>query len=179
LLQLLRAGPSAALDKRNHPVLTVDFTAPSTSFCNANDGALASCPCANPGSPDTGCEIPQGTGGVRLDVVAQVTSPSNAATITGTGFSTMGSPTAIMIRSNALDPSSPVVFGDGLRCINTSPLVRLAATTAVAGVSTHTFGHGVMAGTGTFYYQIWFRSTPTAYCTPAAFNLSSGDTIDW
>jgi hypothetical protein len=91
----------------------------------------------------------------------------------------MGSPPSIVIRSNALESSSPVVFGDGLRCINTSPLVRLAAATAVGGVSTHVFGHGVGAGPGTFYYQLWYPSTPSSYCTPAAFNLSSGRTLVW
>jgi hypothetical protein len=36
-----------------------------------------------------------------------------------------------------------------------------------------------MAGTGTFYYQAWYRNTPTAYCTPAGFNLSNGRALDW
>jgi hypothetical protein len=45
---------------------------------------------------------------------------------------------------------------------------------------TNTFGHGAMAGTGTFFYQLWFRSTPTSYCDPtAAFNLSNGTFLDW
>jgi hypothetical protein len=150
----------------------------SPTFCDGTDGALAACPCANFGAPDSGCDNAQGTGGVRIDVVAQATSP-NSATLTGTGFSTMGAPTAIVLRSNALDPSSPVVFGDGLRCINASPLVRLAATVATAGVSTHAFGHGAMAGTGSFFYQIWYRNTPAAFCTPESFNLSNGTQLTW
>jgi hypothetical protein len=84
-----------------------------------------------------------------------------------------------VIRSNALDPSSPVAFGDGLRCVATVPLVRLAASTAFAGTSTHVIGHGAMAGTGTFFYQLWYRSTPSAYCVPEAFNLSSGRSATW
>ena len=35
------------------------------------------------------------------------------------------------------------------------------------------------AGPGTFYYQLWYRNTPSSYCTPAAFNLSSGRTLVW
>jgi hypothetical protein len=71
------------------------------------------------------------------------------------------------------------VFGDGLRCIG-APLVRLAATLASGGVSTHAFGHGPSAGAGTFYYQLWFRSTPLSYCdATSAFNLSSGVTLTW
>jgi hypothetical protein len=146
------------------------------SFCDASDGSLASCPCA-PGAPDSGCDLPQGTGGVRLDVLAQATSP-NGVTMQGTGFNPAGQPTAIVIRSTSLDPASPVVFGDGLRCVNVSPLVRLGAAPAIQGVSTHTFGHGAAAGT--FYYQLWFRSHPATYCDPqAVFNLSNGRAVSW
>jgi hypothetical protein len=161
------------------PNLIVDYAPGTQRFCDASDGSLASCPCANPGDADTGCDIPQATGGVRIDVLAQATAP-NGATLSGTGFATMGSPTAIVIRSDALDPGAPVVFGDGLRCLDTGALVRLAATTASGGTSTHAILHGAMAGSGTFYYQIWFRSTPSTYCDPvAAFNLSGGLALDW
>jgi len=151
----------------------------STPFCDAEDGALSSCPCSNPGDPYSGCEIQQGTGGVELEVLAQQTSPLNRATVTGSGFPAASTPTSIVIRSAGLDPAAPVVFGDGLRCVGV-PLVRLGATFAGAGTSTHTFGHGAMAGTGTFYYQLWFRNTPIMFCDPtAAFNLSSGRTLVW
>jgi hypothetical protein len=44
----------------------------------------------------------------------------------------------------------------------------------------NTFGHGAMAGTGSFFYQLWYRSTPTSFCDPAAgFNLSNGISLDW
>jgi hypothetical protein len=148
------------------------------TFCDASDGALASCPCAQ-GDPDTGCQIPQGTGGVKMAVVTQQTSPINRVTATGTGFPAMSTPTSIVIRSASLDTGSPVIFGDGLRCVGV-PLVRLAATFASAGTSIHTFGHGAMAGVGPFYYQLWFRSTPISFCDPiAAFNLSSGRSLVW
>jgi len=151
----------------------------SVAFCNDADGALSACPCANPGNPDSGCDIAQGTGGVRLDLQTQQTSPQNRTTVTGTGFPVAGAPTAIVIRADGLDPAGPVVFGDGLRCIGTS-IVRLAATFASGGTSTHVFGHGAGAGPGTFYYQLWFRNTPIMYCDPgAAFNLSNGRTMTW
>jgi hypothetical protein len=151
----------------------------SNKFCDLSDNSLASCPCANPGTGDTGCDNAQATGGVGIVLVNQTTSPA-MATLNGTGFSTMGAPTAIVLRSNALDISAPVVFGDGLRCISTFPLVRLGATTASSGTSVHVFNHGVMAGPGSFYYQVWYRNTPSTYCDPfAAFNLSSGIRLDW
>ena len=177
---LKRNGTVSANDPTNYAGVTGSVDASvSTAFCDASDGSLASCPCTNPGNPDSGCDNAQGTGGVKINVVAQTTSPSNAATLSGTGFSTMGSPTSIVIRAPSLDPSSPIVFGDGLRCISGAGLVRLAATTAVGGTAIHAVGHGAMAGTGTFYYQLWYRNTPSSFCTPAAFNLSNGEQLVW
>jgi hypothetical protein len=162
----------------NRPTLNVSFTLPAPSFCDDSDGSLASCPCSNPGDPDTGCDLAQGTGGVGLSLVAQETSPQNRITMQGTGFPPMSAPSSIMIRATTLDPSPPFVFGDGLRCIN-STVVRLAATFASGGQATHTAGHGAMAGSGDFYYQLWFRNTPGMFCTPAAFNLSNGRILSW
>jgi hypothetical protein len=154
------------------------------SFCDAADGSLGSCPCTNPGLPESGCDTPippmQGgglTGGVRLDVVSQTSLP-NRATVTGTGYPTSSTPGAVVIRAPSLDTAAPIVFGDGLRCIGV-PVVRIGAAAAAGGISTHILGHGTMEGTGAFYYQIWFRSTPNSYCTPEAFNLSNGRTITW
>jgi len=162
------------------PSLTVTFTLPAGyTFCDGSDGSLASCPCNNPGNANTGCDIQQGTGGVAFNLVAQQTTPLNRATVSGTGFPAMSTPTAIVIRAGCLDPDAPIVFGDGLRCVGV-PLVRLGATFANAGTSTHTFGHGSMSGFGTSYYQIWFRNTPIMFCDPAAaFNLSGGKSIAW
>jgi hypothetical protein len=152
---------------------------PPATFCDAGDGALASCPCANPGYAHTGCDLPPATGGVGFVLLAQRSSPANRATLCGTGYPPMGTPTTLVIRAAGLDAASPVVFGDGLRCISV-PLVRLTATTAAAGSALHTFGHGAMAGAGTFFYQTWFRSTPIMYCDPlAAFSLSSGVELGW
>jgi hypothetical protein len=152
---------------------------PWLSFCDASDGSLSACPCGNAGAPDAGCDNAQGTGGVQATVLAQTTAP-NGATLQGTGFPVMGAPTAIVLRSPGLDPLRPVVFGDGLRCVGTTSLVRLAATLASGGTSTHAFGHGAMAGVGTFFYQVWYRNTPSAYCDPfAAYNLSNGAQIVW
>jgi len=163
----------------DYPRLQLGLLRQEETFCDSSDGALATCPCANPGSPDTGCDIQQGTGGVGLCVVAQEISPNNRVTLAGAGFPAASTPAAIVIRAADLDNASPVVFGDGLRCIGV-PLVRLGAAFASGGVSEHTFGHGAMAGSGTFYYQLWFRNTPVMFCDPAAaFNLSNGRTLVW
>jgi len=147
------------------------------TFCDGLDGALAACPCPNPGGPDSGCDTAQQTGGVKLDVIARTTDPSNRATMTGTGFANSTLPT-FLIRASAPE-ASPVVFGDGLRCLGL-PVVRLSANAAVGGSTVHTLGHGEGAGAGRAYYQLWFRNHPAAYCDPlSAFNLSNGVSIDW
>jgi hypothetical protein len=168
-----------------------DVGVPSVSFCDAGDGSLASCPCANPGLPNTGCDTPIPgmaggglTGGVGLVATTQVFTPQNRATLTASGFPVASTPAGVVMRNNGIDPGSPVVFGDGLRCVDTaaSPttFTRIGAAAAAGGTSQHTFGHGAMAGVGTFFYQLWFRSTPQSYCDPVeAFSLSNGVTLDW
>jgi hypothetical protein len=147
-------------------------------FCDASDGALASCPCANPGSPDTGCDIQQGTGGVRLDITGMALGPPNSATAVGTGYPPTFTPGATLVRSSNLHASGTVVFGDGVFCL-ANPVVRVGGAIAINGQTTHVFGHGAMAGSGTFYYQLHYRNTPAMFCTPDAFNLSSGRAIVW
>jgi len=152
---------------------------PYNSFCDDLDGSLASCPCSNPGSLHTGCDIKQATGGVSLSTLSQQTSPQNRVTWRGTGFPTTGTPAAILIRATGLDPAGPQIFGDGLTCIG-PPLVCLGAAFAIGGTSIHTHGHGASVGSGQFYYQLWFRNQPAMYCDPtAAFNLSNGRILTW
>jgi hypothetical protein len=146
-------------------------------FCDGSDGSLAACPCANPGDPGSGCDISQGTGGVHLSVAEQTTAPVNRVTLSGSGFPVASSPTVVVIRGDQREPS-PVVFGDGLRCIGV-PLVRFAATVSSSGASSHVVGHGATAGSGAFHYQLWFRNTPATFCQPGAFNLSNGRTLQW
>jgi FG-GAP repeat len=164
------AGPSAGAV---YVYAGLDFP----SFCDGSDGALAACPCSNPGAPEAGCDLPQGTGGVRLGVLEQHTQPSNRATLAGTGFPAGASPAAVVIRAPGLEAAGPAVFGDGLRCVGT-PVVRLAAGLASGGASAHVVGHG--AGAGLFFYQLWFRSQPASFCDPsAAFSTSNGRVLAW
>lgn len=148
----------------------------SGTFCDASDGSLAACPCANPGAPESGCDIQQGTGGVQLGLVAREQGALNRVTWNGTGFPAGSSPTAIVIRAGELDPATPVVFGDGLRCIG-STVVRMSTTLSLGGTSEHTIGHGVAAGD--YYYQLWYRDPSNAFCTKDEFNMSSGLTLGW
>ena len=150
-------------------------TVDAPSFCDGADNSLFFCPCAA-GTPTSGCDIQQATGGVSLTVEEQETNPQNRATVKGEGFPVGGIPAAVVIRGSAT--VAPTIFGDGVRCVAT-PLVRLGADIAIGGISRHNFGHGTMAGSGVFYYQLWFRNTPAMYCTPDGFNLSNGRQLTW
>jgi hypothetical protein len=169
-----RENPTAS----QRPMLTVTFTPPLyASFCSGDGTAGTDCPCANAGQPGAGCDIAQGTGGVRLDVLSLHPDGmgGGSVTFTGSGFPAMSSPSVVGLRSGAR-ATPPSVFGDGLLCVD-PPVVRFGATAAVGGTSTHAVGHG--AGPGLFHYQLWFRNQPPSFCTPDAFNLSNGVTISW
>jgi hypothetical protein len=148
------------------------------SFCDALDGSLASCPCANVGLPDAGCDTPGGRGGIGLDVVAQSTGVPNRATLSASGFPPGATASGTLLRSRSLEPNGPAVFGDGLRCIGL-PISRVNAGQGTGGALTFTIRHAPTVGPGTFFYQLHVRSLPAMHCTPAAFNMSSGRALTW
>lgn len=148
------------------------------TFCSG-DGSSAACPCGNPGARGHGCDIPAGTGGIRMtaDEWHPDFAGGGSVQFVGIGYPAMTAPAAQLIRGTSAS-SPPVVFGDGLRCVASSGLVRLGVVLASNGVSLNGAMHG--AGAGTFYYQLWVRSQPAAFCDPAAaFNLSNGVELTW
>ena len=150
--------------------------APGTArFCF---GSADLCPCGNGGSGDAGCDLPQATGGIALGLVDFLPDGAGGGTaeLVGAGYPPAAQPAVTLIRSPGAQ-TPPVAFGDGLRCIATTGLVRIGAVLAGGGASSHAVSHG--AGAGTFRYQLWSRSTLSAFCTPAAFNLSNALEIAW
>ena len=156
-------------------VYVYDLNATFQAFCDGSDGALSACPCANPGTDDSGCAPAQGDG-VKLEVFGQQFGLENRATLTGSGFPPTSTPTTVALRGASLEPS-PLAFGDGLRCL-ALPLVRVRAAFAIGGTTTYAIGHDAPAGS--FYYQLLFRSGPVSFCDgTAAFNLSNGRVLTW
>jgi hypothetical protein len=174
---LVRRQGTGGDDLSNAWPFDIDAVAAFETFCNGDDNSIIWCPCGNGGSSNTGCDNSAGTGGVGMSVTF-FAPEGPAAVVTCTGYPPTGTPTAIIIRSPAKEPGIPPVFGDGVRCVSTTSLVRLAAAVATGGTSVHSFGHGVGAGPGDFYYQAWYRSTGS-FCTPDTFNLSSGVKLTW
>ena len=148
------------------------------AFCNDSDGSLAACPCGNPGNPDSGCDNAQSTGGVFMEATAF--SPDGlgggTATFTGTGYNPGASPSYVLLRSTT--QTAAVAAFDGAICVG-NPVVRVGSGFAASGTAIEPYTHGAMAAAGTNYYQMWYRNTPGAFCTPDAANLSNGYDLTW
>jgi hypothetical protein len=148
-------------------------------FCNDSDGALAFCPCGNPGNPNSGCDNAAGTGGVFLEVTAFAPDGlgGGTATFTGTSFNPAAMPSYVLLRSESL--GAPVAAFDGVLCLGGS-VTRVGSGIANAGTAIDSYVHGAMGAPGLNYYQMWYRSQPPMYCNPAeASNLSNGYDLTW
>ncbi len=145
-----------------------------TPFCF---GTQAACPCGNNGLPGHGCDIAQQTGGVCLNDVNFLPNGSGGGTVQlmGVGFPLGTNPTVVAIRSPLTQAPSPL--GDGVLCLG-GQVHRLATQAAADGKVL--FNHVHTQGAGRFYYQLWFRNPPAAFCNAqAAFNLSNGLELQW
>ena len=171
-------APGSTTTSVNGLQLFTDFVC-FGAFCSAWDGALAACPCQNRGRPTAGCDTPQGNGGVELRFVEQSFGPPNRATFHGSGFPVMGTPGVVVMRGPSVQ-TPPFALGDGLLCLPAQSVVRLGGALASGGTSTHVIGHGFGAGSGVFFYQLWFRSLPATFCDAGAgFNTSNGTALIW
>jgi hypothetical protein len=149
-------------------------TCEESGFCF---GTFETCPCNNAGSAGTGCDNAQSTGGVGLSLLKLTPDGEGGgqAVFYGQGFPPKSSTRALLIRSR--QAQAPTIFGDGLLCL-TGSVSRLRARIAVNGSTDHTITH--RSGTGTFYYQLWFRNLPATYCdSNKGFNTSNAYSVTW
>jgi hypothetical protein len=167
-----------------------------SNFC-AGDGSALACPCGNFSAvgADVGClnsfaiggslraTSSSGTANVAADI-----AQTDIVTLTGTQMP--ASSTCIYFQGSRVQP---IVFGDGLRCVNNPFLVQLGAKTNVAGASqfpdatdlslNRTCGgqswvmSPIPIGT-VLAYQVWYRNI-AAFCTPATFNLTNAVAMVW
>lgn len=153
---------------------------PPVLYC-FGDGTGSPCPCGNDGPAGGGCLNSFGTGG-RLTATGFSSIHCDTLNLTGTMMTPQS--TAVFIQGTA--PISPIVFGDGLRCLG-GILTRLAVTTNVSG-SSHVPAAGtasisVLGGItmpGTYHYQTYYRDPTPEFCMPAGtYNITNAVRVIW
>lgn len=161
-----------------------------SQFC-FGDGSSGPCPCANLSAPNTGgCLNSLGSPGV-LTAFGMGALPSVSADISGNNRITLagsGMPNAAC-RYFQGSMTLPVLFGDGIRCVNNPFQVAIGTRTNVAGASFvgGTPGPAIslqgplntpLLAPVTRVYQCWYRNT-ASFCTPALFNMTNAVQIVW
>lgn len=157
-----------------------------TPFC-FGDGTSGPCPCANLSLPGTGgClnslatpgllvgSSPSGFARISADI-----SGLDRVTLTG---SQMPNSFCVYFQGSA---NPPVLFGDGIRCVNAPFTVNLGTRLNVGGTSfvggppgPPISALGGLVGPVTREYQCFYRNGAN-FCTPALFNATNGVSIFW
>lgn len=150
-----------------------------TRYCFGS-GAGAPCPCGNGGLPLHGCNTSEGTGGVALTAQNFVPNGGGGGTVNllGTNFPVSAAvPVQAFTGTAVAAGGAGIAFGDGLLCVG-GTITRLGVSFSQNGAVSLPLVHG--GGGGTFYYQLWFRNNPLAFCNPTAgFNFSNGVSLLW
>ncbi|MCY2961532.1 MAG: hypothetical protein NTY35_15320 [Planctomycetota bacterium] len=156
-------------------------------FC-FGDGTSSPCPCDNSGLAARGCDNSAGTRGARLNATG--TTAPDTIELYVAGETPNG---ATLVFQGDVLLSSPVPFGDGLRCVGGS-LQRLYTTNAVNGslavpsagqasISARSAQLGDPLAPGAVRgYQAWYRDVDSAFCSPpsgAGWNLSNAVRVAW
>lgn len=158
------------------------------AFC-PGDGSGTPCPCGNSGVTGHGCDNSSATGGALLTVTGAASL--SADTVQFTSSSEKPTPVSIVLQGTA--STSPINFGDGLRCTGGN-LKRLYAKIALNGVVTApqsgdptvsarsaALGDPISLG-ATRCYQVYYRDSSATFCPAplgSTFNVSNAIAIAW
>jgi Tol biopolymer transport system component len=159
-----------------------------TAFC-FGDGNVAACPCKNSGQTAHGCENSAGTGGAVLSASGEASLSSATVQLTSSGEL----PSAMSIAFQGNSAISPVLYGDGLRCLS-GTLLRLYIKSAVGGsisvpeagdpsipIRSAILGDPIPLGASRFYH-VYYRDERPSFC-PAPlgelFNVTHAIAIAW
>ncbi len=157
-------------------------------FC-LGDGSAAACPCANNGSVGHGCENSVTTGGALLG--ASGTPSLSADTLLLQASGELPHAPSIVLQGGST--ISPVLFGDGLRCVS-ALIKRMYVHAAVGGsvsapqagdlsISARSAALGDPIAPGARrYYQVYYRDPSPAFCpapSGSGFNISNGLIVYW
>jgi hypothetical protein len=152
----------------------------ASGFC-FGDGLEGACPCNNNVFGKHGCENSFFTGGGLLSATG-VPSEFNDTFQLQARFLP---PSTTCLFFQGTSATTPVQFGDGLRCVFGN-IVRLGTKTTSAGAavfpdvgdpSISAVGL-IPQGGGARKYQCWYRNN-ASFCTPAPFNLTNALRVDW
>jgi len=164
----------------DHDIHAARYTAPVggpySQFCW---GSFA-CPCTNNGA-NGGCANSANLGGAVLSATGATSVSEDTFVLHGSGMPA----SSFCIYMQGTTSSSPVQYGDGLRCIGGS-MIRLKAMNNVGGMSEYpgqfelniSLRGNVPQLGATRAYQVLYRD-PANYCTPAPFNISNGIEAVW
>ena len=152
-------------------------------FCNA-DSSSTPCPCGN-GGPDGvvgGCQNSLALHGALL---CEGTPRLSLDSVRFTGVNLPNS-SALLLQGTARENGGlGVVLGDGLLCVGGS-LVRLGTKPVASnGVVYPALGDQPLSVQGAVLagdvktYQLWYRNSSAAFCTPATYNLTNAWEIVW
>jgi len=157
-------------------------------YCFGDGTGPVPCPCSNPGAAGHGCANSANPAGALL-AESGTTSPD---TLELTSYGELPHAFSVMLQAH-LDFASPVIFGDGLRCVGGN-FKRLYSINAVSGVavfpppaspsiSAQSAAKGDPIAPGsTRCYQVYYRDPNALYCpvpTGSTFNVGNALRILW
>jgi len=156
------------------------------SYCYG-DGTSIPCPCANTGSSGHGCDNSASTGGARASATGSL-SPDRLV-ITASGEPANAA--SLFFQSQA--PTSPLPFGDGLRCTSGNAVLLFARAATGGTVAapaagdpsitsrSAALGDPILPGTKR-HYQIGYRDSDASFCSAplgSTFNFSNAIEVTW
>jgi hypothetical protein len=153
------------------------------AFCESGTTA---CPCANSGLPGHGCASSFNPHGAILSAIGTPWRAQDKLMLVAQGVA-HPTATSFCIFAQSPMPQSPVVFGDGVQCLGSTGLIRLATRTTQN--TDAAFGHGIagdpdisIAGgitqPGVRHYQVFYRNG-AMFCTLGTFNATNALTVVW
>jgi hypothetical protein len=162
-------------------ILDIPIGGPITSICQ---GRFDLCPCNNGSTSGGGCASSVNPSGGMLIASGNATVADDTFVLHASGLP--ATTTCLFFQGTAaLNGSSGVAFGDGLRCAG-GTVIRLSTKTCINGAASYpamlepaiSVKGELSAASGIRIYQAWYRNAAD-FCTPSTFNLTNGLRVVW
>ena len=157
-------------------------------FCFGDGTGPAACPCSNTGAAGRGCANSQNPAGAQL-AASGTTTPD---TLVMTSSGELPNSSSILLQGS-VDLVTPLIFGDGLRCVGGN-LKRLYVRSASGGVVSFPPPAGPsisaqsairgdpIAPGSTRSYQVYYRDPSATFCPNPpgnGWNVSGAQRVQW